>query len=418
MGAALRFARKRLDVSVLDMAHGLLACVLPPSPSGGGTSPVERLGALWEPPDSVVVCLSVRSGWDLLLGSVDWPPGSEVVMSGLTIPHLARLVREHGYVPVPVDVDPHTLELDLDEVRAACTSRTRALLHAHLLGARADVAGLAALTTALGLLFVEDRAQSYDGVDRRLGPHADVALHSFGTIKTATCFGGGVLLVGDPELRARMRARQQGWPRQSRRAYAAKLVTGLVLLALAPPPVYPTFVRLADAVTGDHDRLVRRLSRGYPDDDLLRQLRRRPSEPLLAVLARRLRRYDPAHVHRRARAGQVLAEALDPAVVRLGAGAARPTAWLFPVVVPDPDALVAAGRAAGFDLTRGSSTLVALDESACPQAHQAMAGTVYLPAYPGIPDHELRRLAAVVNRAGRTDQESPRRPAPARAGQA
>ena len=396
MGAPLRFARKRLDASVLDVAHGLLQCTLPSPGPGRDHDPASRLAALWEPPGSVVVCLSVRSGWDLLLGCVDWPAGSEVVMSGLTIPHLARLVREHGYVPVPVDVDPDTLELDLDEVRAACTPRTRALVYAHLLGARADLTGLAEVGAARGLLLVEDRAQSYDGIDRQLGPHADVAMYSFGTIKTASCFGGGVLLVRDPRLRDRMRTRQQAWPRQTRRAYAAKLVTGLALLALASPRVYPVFVRVADVLSGDHDRLVRRLSRGYRDADLLRQLRRRPSAALLAMLDRRLRRYDPARVRERARAGQLLADALDPRVVRLGARAQRPTAWLVAVISADPAALVAAGRRAGFDLTCGSSTLVALDES-CRRAHRAMAGVVYLPAHPGIPDCDLRRLAAVVD---------------------
>ena len=63
-------------------------------------------------------------------------------------------------------------------------------------------------------------------------------------------FGGGVLLVRDPRLRDRMRTRQQAWPRQTRRAYAAKLVTGLALLALASPRVYPVFVRVADVLSG------------------------------------------------------------------------------------------------------------------------------------------------------------------------
>lgn len=402
MSSALRFARKQLDVSVLDVAHGLLRCVSPIlGRTGRRRATLDRLAARWEPAETVVACLSVRSGWDLLLGSVGWPAGSEVLMSGLTIPHLARLVREHGYVPVPVDVDLATLELDLDEVRDACTPRTRALVYAHLLGARAEVAGLASVATALGLLFVDDRAQSYDGTDRRLGPDADVAMYSFGTIKTASCFGGGVLPVRDPRLRDRMQTQQQGWPRQPRRGYAAKLVTGLALLALAAPCVYPVFVRLAGALTGDYDQLVRRLSRGYRDSDLLRQLRRQPSDPLLAVLARRLRRYDPAHVERRVRAGRVLTDALDPAVVQLGADAVRPTAWLVAVVSADPGALVAAGRAAGFDLTCGSSTLVALDEC-CRRAHRAMAGVVYLPAYGSIPDRDLRRLAAVVSAAERS----------------
>ena len=82
----------------------------------------------------------------------------------------------------------------------------------------------------------------------------------------------------------------------------------------------------------------------------------------------------------------------------LGGSAGRRTHWLFAVVADDPDALVAAGRAAGFDLTRGSSTLVALDP-ACAAAREAMAGVVYLPADPGMTDAQLDRLAAVVSAA-------------------
>ncbi|SDT22129.1 DegT/DnrJ/EryC1/StrS aminotransferase family protein [Friedmanniella luteola] len=393
---AVRVARKRLDVDLPALRYGLRACLRPPDRAGTE----RRLAATWSPPDAVVACLSARSGLDLLLAAVDWPAGSEVLLSALSIPHLPLLVRSHGYVPVAVDVHPATLQLDPDAVRRAITPRTRALLHAQLLGASDDLADVAAVAGRHGLLLVEDRAQAYDGRDRALGLHADVVLHSFGTIKTLTCCGGGVLLVRDPVLRARMRAAQGGWPTQPTRSYAAKLVRGALMLALAHPRVYPHFVRLAARVAGDHDVLVRRLSRGYADDDLLGQLRHRPSTALLALLAHRLEHDDPVRVQRRARAGERLADALDPHVRRLGARASRRTHWLFPVVADDPEGLVLAGRAAGFDLTRGSSTLVALDP-ACARAQAAMAGVVYLPAYPEMGDAALDRLAAVVNAASR-----------------
>ena len=395
MVTAVRVARKRLDVGPADLTRGLRACARPHRRAA-----VEaRLAAAWSPPESAVATLSARSGFDLLLAAVDWPAGSEVLMSALTIPHLPLLVRAHGYVPVAVDVDPATLRLDPVEVRRAVTPRTRGLLHAQLLGARDDIAGLAALARQHGLLLVEDRAQAYDGRDRALGPHADVVLHSFGTIKTLTCFGGGVLLVRDPVLRARMRRVQRGWPLQRTRGHAVRLLRGAAMLAIGHPAVYPHFVRLASARTGDHDAVVRRLGRGDADADLLGQLRRRPSTALLALLAHRLEHDDGQRVQQRARAGERLRAALDPHVRVLGDHAARRTHWLFAVVVDDPDALVAAGRAAGFDLTRGSSTLVALDPG-CAAARDAMAGAVYLPAYAAMTDAQLDRLAAVVGAAG------------------
>jgi len=392
MSPPLRLARKRLDLTWADLGYGLRCCALPPRRERA----LDRLAALWQPAGSVVACLSVRSGFDLLLACVDWPPGSEVLMSALTIPHMATLVRAHGYVPVAVDLDPETLELEAERLRAACSPRTRALVYAHLLGARADVGTLAALAGERGLLLVEDRAECYDGVHTDLGPDADVAMYSFGTIKTATCLGGGVLLVGDLWLRSRMLDRQQRWPVQTSRAYAAKLVKGAGMLALGHPRVFPRFARLMDGVTGDYDQVVRTLSRGYADHDLLDTIRRQPSRALLGMLARRLSTYDPGRVERRTRAGARLAAGLAPHVIQLGRTARRRTHWLFAVTARNPDALVAAGRAAGFDLTRGSSTLVALDES-CQQASRAMATVVYLPAYDGMRDADLDTLAAVVN---------------------
>jgi dTDP-4-amino-4,6-dideoxygalactose transaminase len=389
----VRFARKRLDLGVADLLRGLGHCLRPPAQS----ATLARLAAAWEPPAAVVTCLSARSGLDLLLGAARWPPGSEVLLSAVTIPHVATLVREHGYVPVAVDVHPDTLEVDLDDVRRACTSRTRALVHAQLLGLRTPLEGLAELTAQRGLLLVEDRAESYDGHDRSLGPHVDVALHSFGTIKTATCLGGGVLLVRDAELRGRMRDLQERWPVQAGRTYVGKLVAGAAMLALGHPRVYPSAVRLMDAVAGDYDGVVRVLSRSFPDDDLLDRLRRRPSAALLALMAHRLHTYDPGRVEARRRAGTLLAGALDARVPYLGRLRSGSTHWLFAVVSRDPEALVAAGRAAGFDLTRGSSTLVALDPR-CVRAEAAMADVVYLPAYAGIAAADLHRLAAVVNR--------------------
>lgn len=388
---AVRYARKRLDLSVADVSYGLAACLRPPRPAAS----TARLAATWEPSESVVACLSVRSGFDLLLGAVDWPPGAEVLLSAVTIPHMAALVRHHGYVPVAVDVDPATMELDLEAVRAALTPRTRALVYAHLFGGHADVTALAELARTSGLLFVEDRAQCYDGVDRALGC-ADVAMYSFGMIKTATCLGGAVVLVRDPAVRAEMRRCQRDYPVQSTLGYAVKLAKGAVLLGVGRPAVYARLTRALDRLTGDYDTTVRSVSRGFGDDTLLAQIRRQPSSALLAMVARRALTYDAARVAARTAAGDQLAGALADDVQHLGRAGRAATHWLVPVSSRAPAALVAAGRSAGFDLTCGSSTLVALNDG-CSHAHGAMRDVVYLPAYAEMPPSALAALAAVVN---------------------
>ena len=66
-------------------------------------------------------------------------------------------------------------------------------------------------------------------------------MYSFGTIKTATCLGGAVLLVADPAVRAAMVDRQRRYPVQPVWAYAAKVVKAAGLLLATSPAAYGVF---------------------------------------------------------------------------------------------------------------------------------------------------------------------------------
>ena len=228
---------------------------------------------------------------------------------------------------------------------------------------------------------------------------ADVAMYSFGTIKTATCLGGAVLLIRDPTLRARIRIRQDRYPIQPTREYVGKLLKAALLLALSTPNLYQLFSATLRAVRVDHDRVIRTLSREFDDRDLLTRIRRQPCTALLALMVSRFDRYRPGRVIARRQAGDQLASQLASHVVVLG-GRARSTHWLFPIVSRAPHTLIAAGIAAGFDLTAGSSTLVALDRS-CPRATHAMTNVVYVPIDATTPPTAVSVLAAAINHAER-----------------
>jgi dTDP-4-amino-4,6-dideoxygalactose transaminase len=215
-------------------------------------------------------------------------------------------------------------------------------------------------------------------------------------IKTATCLGGAVLLVADAAAREAMVDRQRRYPVQPAWAYAAKLAKAAGLLLLTSPAVYGVVTAALERLTGDYDQVIRRVSRGFDDRSLIDNIRRQPSAALLTMMARRLSGYDPHRLRHRTLAGEQLASRLDPQVEHLGGRAVGHTHWLFPVISRRPDALVTAGREAGFDLTRGASTLVAVDRD-CVEASRAMRDVVYLPAYHPMPAAALARLAEVVN---------------------
>jgi hypothetical protein len=96
-------------------------------------------------------------------------------------------------------------------------------------------------------------------------------------------------------------------------------------------------------------------------DDLIRQIRQRPSLPLLQTLTHRITSYDTGGVKDEGvRAGERLVAALPPSVLVPGVDAVDRGFWLFPVAVDDPGAAVAAFTRRGIDAYRGLSQLRAL----------------------------------------------------------
>ncbi|KAJ1476799.1 DegT/DnrJ/EryC1/StrS aminotransferase family-domain-containing protein [Baffinella frigidus] len=126
----------------------------------------------------VIGVLSVRSGLHLLLSTLALPRGSEVLMSALNIPDVPAIMEHHGLVCVPVDLDLDTLGMRAELLTLAVTSRTRAILVAHVYGARADLDEVGAFAAATGLMLWEDCAEAFDGLRYKGYPLADLlALH-------------------------------------------------------------------------------------------------------------------------------------------------------------------------------------------------------------------------------------------------
>ncbi|HEY2737991.1 MAG TPA: DegT/DnrJ/EryC1/StrS family aminotransferase [Thermoanaerobaculia bacterium] len=156
--------RKRLDIGWMDLLFGAGCCLWP----GDRTTAERRLEGAWcpEEPGRALASLSVRSGFEALLQALALPAGSEMLISALTIRDMVRIVSEHGLVPVPIDVDPHTLAVCPDSMARAVSPRSRAIVVAHLFGSRMPLAPVLDLARAHGLLVIEDCAQAYTGDGR------------------------------------------------------------------------------------------------------------------------------------------------------------------------------------------------------------------------------------------------------------
>ena len=391
--------RKRLDIGWLDLASGLLACITP----GDAARAAAKVESAWHTARGNLACLSVRSGFDALLGVWQLPAGSEVLVSALTIRDMTRLIETHGLAAVPVDVDTQTLAVTRAGLERALTPRTRAVLIAHLYGSRMPMQDVVQFCRKHNLLLIEDGAQAYTGDGWRGDIASDVCLFSFGPIKTATALGGAIMTFRDDALRDQVRAAMASWPLQSRAVYFARLLKYVVFVGLGYRPCYTLFVNALKLLGIDHDRVLASAMRGFAGDDLLAGIRRRPSVPLLKLICRRITQGSQPSVARRGASARQLA-ALLPSVQRLGAMAAWHTHWVFPVLHPRADALIAHLQARGFDATRGASRMVVVKatqgEVRAAVAESAFAQQCYLPAHEGMSEGDVERLAAAVRAFG------------------
>lgn len=403
------WVRKRLDIGWSDLAVGLTRCGLP-SPRNGLQPGLE---GVWADASHTLACLSVRSGFDLALATLAWPRGGEVLMSAMTIPDMARIVQEHGLVPVPVDLDVGTLGPDVEGLRRGITKASRAIVVAHLCGGRLNVEPILALARHHGLMVFEDCAQAFDGRGYTGHPEADVSMFSFGSIKTATALGGAILRVRDRELLEKMRARQARFPVQPRRSYLCRLMKYAAFKALSTPLLYGVLVRAWLAMGRDYDRLVNGFVRGFPGPDFFDRIRQQPCGPLLAMLRRRVRAYDGHRLECRTAKGRLLTALLGDRVICAGASMSPHNFWVFPILVENPSEVIAALRNAGFDATQGHSMCVVTPPADRPglaarHAAETLARIVYLPIYPEMTERALRRMADVVLGVA----ERPAQPAP------
>lgn len=391
------YPRKTLDIGWRHLAYAMAACVWP-----GRRWPVARaLERHWSPDGDALACLSVRTGFDLLLTALDLPRGSEVLVSAVTIRDMVRIIEEHGLVPVPVDLDMARLSIRPEALEKALSSRTRLVLVAHLFGSRMPLSEVAAFARRHDLLLLEDCAQAFTDGSYRGHAESDAVFFSFGPIKTLTALGGALVRVRDGALRGRMRSQQEGLPVRSRAWFACRTVK-YVCITLLLNRVGLRLLELVGRLRGTtHDDLLSGAVRGFAGGRFFETIRHRPPYPLLALLRWRLRTLDPGRIRARAERGQT-ASGLMPNLERPGSLAPNHTYWVFPACPRHPDELMKRLWRSGFDATRGASSLGVVSappsrpDLAPREAEETMRRVVYLPVHPRLPERALLRLAREV----------------------
>lgn len=156
-------------------------------------------------------CVGVSNGFDalwLMLQAYGVGPGDEVIVPSNTYIATWLAVSQVGAVPVPVEPDPATCNIDPARIEAAITPRTVAIIPVHLYGQPADMDAIQAIADRHGLLVLEDGAQAqgarYKG--RRVGALGDAAGISFYPGKNLGAFGdAGAVTTNDSAIADKLR---------------------------------------------------------------------------------------------------------------------------------------------------------------------------------------------------------------------
>ncbi|GGM04633.1 DegT/DnrJ/EryC1/StrS family aminotransferase [Micromonospora yangpuensis] len=183
----------------------------------------ERCG----PGVTAVALNSATAGLHLALEALSLPRGAEVLVPTWTFTATAEVVVHVGAIPVFVDVDPVTLNIDLADVTRKVTARTAAVMPVHFAGQPVAAEALRTFARDHGLAVVEDAAHAFPAASAGVpvgGGDSAATVFSFYATKTITTGEGGMLVTRDPALAQRVRTmRLHGFDRDGFDRYRSTL---------------------------------------------------------------------------------------------------------------------------------------------------------------------------------------------------
>lgn len=145
---------------------------------------------------------SATAGLHIALLAMNLEPGDEVITTPLTFAATLNTIVLAGGKPVLVDIDPHTLNMDVNRIESAITKRTRVIMPVHFAGLAVDMDPIYELAERHGLRVLEDAAHAigteYKG--KRIGSFGDTQVFSFHPNKNMTTGEGGCIVTRDQAL--------------------------------------------------------------------------------------------------------------------------------------------------------------------------------------------------------------------------
>jgi dTDP-4-amino-4,6-dideoxygalactose transaminase len=162
----------------------------------------------------VIPCANGTDALQVSMMALGLKPGDEVITTSFTFIATAEVIALLGLVPVLVDVEPDTFNIDPAAVEKAITANTKAIVPVHLFGQCANMEALQEIADKHNLFIIEDACQAIgadyifeDGTHKKAGTIGNIGCTSFFPSKNLGCYGdGGAIFTNDDQLADDMRS--------------------------------------------------------------------------------------------------------------------------------------------------------------------------------------------------------------------
>jgi UDP-2-acetamido-2-deoxy-ribo-hexuluronate aminotransferase len=162
----------------------------------------------------VIACGNGTDALQIALMALGLNPGDEVITANFTFAATVEVIGLLNLIPVFVDVDRDTFNINVEELKKAITSKTKAIIPVHLFGQCANMEAVMNIADEHNLFVIEDTAQAIganytftNGTTKKAGTMGHIGTTSFFPSKNLGCYGdGGALFTNDTELATRLAA--------------------------------------------------------------------------------------------------------------------------------------------------------------------------------------------------------------------
>ena len=156
----------------------------------------------------VIPCANGTDALQIAMMGLGLKPGDEFITADFTFAATVEVIALLGLVPVLVDVEKDTFNIDIEAIKKAITPKTKAIVPVHLYGRPANMEAILEIAKEHNLFIIEDNAQAIgadytfkNGKKQKLGTIGNVGATSFFPSKNLGCYGdGGAIFTNDDEL--------------------------------------------------------------------------------------------------------------------------------------------------------------------------------------------------------------------------